>query len=115
MRANVRVDGRRDSILPAFILAFPRERADHYVVSVRIPERKLHCSSARVHVRLFIEPSDESACPFQRHVEIIDTEKQEEAVARCRVVRTRQRWMLVRAPLMEAEQNRSIRVEDLTE
>src|SRR5437667_12659373 len=33
---------------------------------------------------------------------------------RCRVVRARQRRMLVRAPLVEAEQDSSIRIEDLT-
>jgi hypothetical protein len=38
-----------------------RERTNRDVVSVRIPERELLCSSTRVHVRLLFEPDDESA------------------------------------------------------
>jgi hypothetical protein len=64
-----------------------RERTNHDVVSVRIPERELLCSSIRVRVRLLFELGDESACPFQRHIEIVDAEEQEEPIARCRVVR----------------------------
>jgi hypothetical protein len=66
-------------------------------------------------VGLLLEPSDESACPGQRHVDVIDPEKQEEAVARLRVLGAHQRGMLVGTPLMKAEQDRSIRVEDLSE
>src|SRR6266576_6666091 len=91
-----------------------RERTNRDVVSVRIPERELLCSSIRVRVRLLFEPGDERACPFQCHIEIVDAEEQEEPVARCRIVRARQRRMLVRAPLVEAEQDRSIRIENLT-
>src|SRR5881628_1909921 len=91
-----------------------RERTNRDVVSVRIPERELLCSSIRVRVRLLFEPRDESACPFQCHIEIVDAEEQEEPVARCRLVPAHQRRMLVRAPLVEAEQDSSIRIEDLT-
>src|SRR5713226_1812974 len=91
-----------------------RERTNHNVVSVRIPERELFCSRIRVRVRLLFEPGNERACPFQCHIEIVDAEEQEEPVARCRPVRARQRRMLVRAPLVEAEQDSSIRIEDLT-
>ena len=91
-----------------------RERANGDVVSVRIPERELLCSSIRIRVWLLFEPVDESACPFQGHIEIVDAEKQEEPVAGSRIVRARQRRMLVRAPLVEAEQDSSIRIEDLT-
>src|SRR6266550_7694778 len=91
-----------------------RERTDRDVVSVRIPERELLCSSSRIRVRLLFEPGDERACPFQGHIEIVDAEEQEEPVTRCRVVRARQRRMLVRAPLVEAEQDSSVRIEDLT-
>jgi hypothetical protein len=66
-------------------------------------------------VGLLLEPSDESACPWQRHVEIIDTEKQEEAVAWLRVIGTHQGGMLMVTPQVKAEQDRAIRVEDLTE
>jgi hypothetical protein len=38
-------------------------------------------------VGLLFESNDESACSWQRHVEIIDTEKQEKAVAGLRVIR----------------------------
>src|SRR3989442_9568627 len=91
-----------------------RERTNHDVVSVRIPERELLCSSIRVRVRLLFEPGDERTCPFQCHIEIVNAEEQEEPVARCRVVPAHQRRMLVRAPLVEAEQDSSIRIEDLT-
>src|SRR5262245_15414977 len=64
---------------------------------------------------LLFEPADESACPRQSRVEVIDAEKQEQAVAGLRVVRARQRGMPVGLPLVEAEQDRSIRVEDLPE
>lgn len=66
-----------------------RERADHDVIPVRISEGDLHSSSGRVHVGLLLELSDERARPCQRQVEIIDPEKQEETVARLRVIGAR--------------------------
>src|SRR4030095_8229253 len=65
-------------------------------------------------MRLLFEPGDEKACSLQCHVEIVDGEEQEEAVARRRLVRAHQGGMLVRAPLVEAEQDSSIRIQDLT-
>src|SRR5262245_31559380 len=64
-------------------------------------------------MRLLFEPCDESACSLQGHVEVVDAEEQEEAVARWRLVRAHQGGMVVRAPLVEANQDGSIRVEDL--
>jgi hypothetical protein len=92
-----------------------RERTDHDVIPVRISECELHGSSARIHVGLRLQPSDESACPLQRHFEIIDPEKQEESVARLRVIGASQGGMVMGAPRVKAKQDRSIRVEDLTE
>jgi hypothetical protein len=66
-------------------------------------------------VGLLLEPRDERACPWQRHVEIIDTEKQEKTVARLCVIGARQGGMRMGTPPVKAEQDRSIRVEDLTE
>jgi len=66
-------------------------------------------------VRLLVEPGDERACSLEGHVEIVDTEEQEEPVTRWRLVRTHQGGMLVRAPLVEAEQDGSIRIQDLSE
>ena len=63
---------------------------------------------------LLFEPGDESASSLQCHVEIVDAEEQEQAVARRRLVRAHQRRMLMGTPLVEAEQDRSIRIEDLT-
>src|SRR3989475_4795056 len=63
---------------------------------------------------LLFEPADESAGPLQCHVEIVDAEEQEQPVARWRLVRAHQGWMLVRAPLVEAQQDGSIRIQDLT-
>jgi hypothetical protein len=65
-------------------------------------------------VGLLFEPGDESAGPLQCHVKIVDTEEQEQPIARWRLVRAHQGWMLVRAPLVEAEQDGSIRIQDLT-
>jgi hypothetical protein len=62
-------------------------------------------------VGLLVELSDESARPWQRHVEIIDAEKQEEAVARLRVIWAHQGGMLVGTPLVETQQDSSVRVE----
>jgi hypothetical protein len=64
---------------------------------------------------LLLERSAESPRPSQRHLEVIDPEKQEEAVTRLRVIGAHQGGMLMGTPLVKAEQDRSIRVEDLTE
>ena len=63
---------------------------------------------------LLFEQADESARPLQGQVEIVDAEEQEEAVARRRLVRAHQCGMLVRAPPVEAKQDGSIRIQDLT-
>src|ERR1700704_825486 len=63
---------------------------------------------------LLFEPGGESACSLQCDVEIVDAEEQEEAVARRCLSRAHQGGMLVRAPLVEAEQDGSIRIQDLT-
>src|SRR5262245_57744337 len=65
-------------------------------------------------MRLLFEPRDESANSPESRVEIVDAEEQQEPVARCRLVRTPQGGMVVRTPLMEAEQDGSIRIQDLT-
>ena len=59
---------------------------------------------------LFFQPADEHACPWQSHLKVVDPEEQEEAVARRGVVGICQRGMLVGTPLVETEQDRSIRV-----
>src|SRR5262249_60055505 len=66
-------------------------------------------------MRLFLQPADESARPWQNYVKVVDSEEQQEAVARLGVVGARQRGMLVGTPRVKAEQDRSIRVEDLPE
>jgi len=66
-------------------------------------------------VGLLLESGDESTRSRRRHIEIVDTEKQEEAIAGLRVIGARQGRMLMGTPLVKAEQNRSIRVEDLAE
>ena len=63
---------------------------------------------------LLFETVDESACPLQGHLVVVYAEKQEEPVARSRLIRAHQRGMFVRAPLVEAEQHRSIRIQYLT-
>jgi DNA-directed RNA polymerase subunit N (RpoN/RPB10) len=88
------------------------ERTDGDVVPVRISERKFHGSSVGIHMWLFFQQADESARPWQSYVKVVDPEEQEEAVTRLGVVGACQRRMLVGTPLVETEQDRSIRVED---
>jgi DNA-directed RNA polymerase subunit N (RpoN/RPB10) len=66
-------------------------------------------------MRLFFQPADERARHWQSYLNVVDPEEQEEAVARLGVVGTCQRRMLVGTPLVETEQDRSIRVDDLPE
>src|SRR3981189_2085735 len=91
------------------------ERTDGDVISVRISERKLRSSSAGIHMWLFFQPADKRPRPWQGYVKVVDPEEQEEAVARLGVMGTCQRGMLVGTPLVETEQDRSIRVDDLPE
>jgi hypothetical protein len=65
-------------------------------------------------VGFLFELRDKGTGPLQCHVEIVDAEEQEQPVARWRLVWAHQGWMLVRAPLVEAEQDGSIRIQDLT-
>ena len=62
---------------------------------------------------LLFEAVDESACPLQGRLVIVDAEEQEEAVARGRVVGAHQRGMFVRAPQVQTEQDGSIGIQDL--
>jgi hypothetical protein len=64
-------------------------------------------------MRLFFRPADERPRPWQSDVKIVDSEKQEEAVARLGVVRACQRGMPVGSPRVQAEQDRAIRIDDL--
>src|SRR5215471_8404255 len=91
------------------------ERTDGDVVSVWISERKLHSSGVWIHMWLFFQPTAERPRPWQSYLKVVDPEEQEEAVGGLVVVGTRQRGMLVGAPLVETEQDRSIRVDDLPE
>jgi hypothetical protein len=70
--------------------------------------------SVRAHLQLLFEAAHESAGSLQCQVEIIDAKEQEEAVARRHRLRAQQGRMLVRAPLVKAEQDGSIRIQDLT-
>src|SRR4051794_38069347 len=99
--------GFQRSNLPAPVCSMERsgriECTDADVVSVRITERKLLSSSAGAHMWLFFQPPDERARSWQSYVKVVDPEEQEEAVARLSVVWTRQRGMLVGAPLVQAK------------
>jgi len=65
-------------------------------------------------VGFLFEPVDERARPLQGHLVVVDAKKQEESIAGCPVVRTHQGRMVVHAPLVKAEQDGSIRIQDLT-
>src|SRR4030095_1808019 len=90
------------------------ERTDRHVISVRIPERELHCLRIRVQVRLLFKFVDQRARSLQRHVIVIDAEEQEEPVARRRFGRAHQGRVIMLAPSVKAEQGGPIRVQDLT-
>src|ERR1700689_3400215 len=87
------------------------ERADRDVVSVRISDRELLRSSIRVEMWFFFEPRHQPAGPLQCKFEIVDAKEQEEAIAWCSVIGTHQGGVLVVAPLVQAQQDSSIRVE----
>src|SRR5262245_24987111 len=91
------------------------ERTYCDVISIRISERKLHSSSVWIHMWFFFQPADQRARRWQSRLKVVDQEEQEEAVARLSVVRTCQRGMLVGTPLVETEQDRPIRVDNLPE
>ena len=61
------------------------------------------------------QPSHERSRPLQSQIEILDTNEQQEAVARLSVIRAHQGRVAVGTPFVEAEQDGPIRVEDLTE
>jgi len=63
---------------------------------------------------LLFETGDKSARILQGHVEIVHSEKQQETIAGCSVLGTHQGWVLMGTPLVQAEQHRSIGIEDLT-
>jgi hypothetical protein len=65
-----------------------RLRGEAGLSAHRILERKLHSSSVWIYMWLFFEPADERARPWQSYVKVVDTEEQEEAVARLGVVGT---------------------------
>jgi hypothetical protein len=64
-------------------------------------------------VRLFFEALRKSAGPLQCLLVIVNPEEQQEAVPRRAVVGPHQRRMVLDAPLMNAEQDSSIRIEEL--
>lgn len=67
------------------------------------------------YVEILFGTSFESSCSLQNHVEIIEAKEQEETVAGHCVIGAHQRELLVHTPLVEAGQDNSIRVEDLSE
>ena len=91
------------------------QRTDGDVVPVKISERKLRGSSVGIQVWLFFQPTDKSACPWQSYVKVVDSEEKEQAVSWLGGGGAGQRRMLVRPPLVETKQYRSIQVEDLPE
>src|SRR4029079_16033448 len=53
--------------------------------------------------------------PAQRLVEVVDAERQEQAVARLGLARAPQRRMILDAPRVKAQQHRAIRIDELAE
>ena len=91
-----------------------RERADHDVIAIRIRKCKFSSPCRRVHVWLLVETRHKSASAMQRHVKVVDTEEQEKPISRLRGVRTPQGRVIMGTPLVEAQQDGSILVADLS-
>ena len=64
---------------------------------------------------LFFQPADERPRSSQGKVKVVDAEEEQKAVTGLGVVGTFQRGMLVGTPCVQAEQDRSIGVQDPTE
>ena len=62
---------------------------------------------------LLFEPRNKPASPLQCHVEIVDAKEQQEPISWCRMARAHQGGVLMGAPFVEAEQDSSVRVEEL--
>jgi len=64
-------------------------------------------------MRLLFQSAGHRLRPLKRKFEIIDTEEQQQPVARRPMIRGQQGGMLVGSPFVEAEQDGSVGVEDL--
>jgi hypothetical protein len=71
----------REAIHRATALELSGQSTDGYIVSVQISKRELFRLSVRVEVRLFVEPFDQIARPYEGQLKIIDTKEQEKTVA----------------------------------
>jgi len=69
----------------------------------------------RIHVRLFLEANDQSTRPLHGHRKVIHAEEQKEPVAGRTAVGAHERGVVLYPPLMETDQNGSVRVEYLAE
>src|SRR5262249_12004458 len=91
-----------------------RQSTDRDVVSVRISQRELPGPSVWVDMGIFLEPGDEGVRPLQGHVEIVDTEEQQQSITGYPLAGTHQRRMVLGAPLVETQQHGSVRIDELT-
>ena len=64
------------------------QRTNRDVVSVRVSQGELLGSCVRVHVWLFLEARNKSACPPQCNLIVVDAKEQKETVAGFPVVGT---------------------------
>src|SRR5262245_19445634 len=89
------------------------QRADHDVITIGIAKREFQGSSVWIHMGLFFESWRERASSRQGVGEICHTEEQNQPIARLSVIGAGQWRMLMGSPLVEAQQDGSIRVDDL--
>jgi hypothetical protein len=73
------------------------------VVTVRIAERKVVPFSSRVRRRLCLETADKRRCTQQCPVEIVQSEEQQQAIARLHSMRAVQGRVLLVIPSVKAE------------
>jgi hypothetical protein len=91
------------------------KRADHDVVPVWIPECKFSGSSRGIHPGFFFQLRNKGSGACQRIIKVIYPEEQKQPIAWDRVIGTAKGWVVVRAPLVKAKQNRLVGVKELAE
>ena len=88
------------------------ECTDHDVIPIRITQCEFAGAGTGIQMGFLFQFIGKGARPQQRLIEVIDTKEQEESIARVVMIGTAQWRVLVGSPLVQAEQDRSIGVQD---
>ena len=96
-------------------LSGPGHFADHYVVPIRIAQCELSGTGVCIDNRLLLEEGDKCVGTPQCLIKIADAEKQQQAIARARKIGAEKGRMLMRSPLVQAEQDSAVMIQNLAE